>query len=221
MKPNELTEQLAAPFPPNQVSWRVGQLTKDKKKGMPLAYIDARDVMQRLDDVVGAGNWQCDYTPMPNGTSCCRLGIKFDDEWVWKSNGAGETDFEGQKGQYSDAFKRAAVLWGIGRYLYDIKARWLPVNQYRQFEANDMQQLQRLLPAPDGVVERFNPHQAKKAIDFDSLVTNLNGCATTDMLDEFVRNNQAIVDKMPLSWLPHWNERVATVRDACHAREAA
>lgn len=130
---------LAAPFPPDEIEWRVGSTTQDKKKGMALAYIDARAVMDRLDAVVGPNNWQCRYTAVGDKT-CCEIGIQcvtcesdesdhgsvcFD--WVWKSDGAGDTDFEGAKGAFSDAFKRAAVRWGIGRYLYDVKAPWVEI----------------------------------------------------------------------------------------------
>lgn len=119
-------ERLSAPFDPDVVSWRVGSTTKDKTKGMALAYIDARDVMERLDEVVGTENWQCHYTAMPNGTTCCNIGLfSAAGEWVWKANGAGATDVEGEKGAYSDAFKRAAVLWGVGRYLYGLKSPWV------------------------------------------------------------------------------------------------
>jgi len=130
-------DALAKPFPESSIHWRVGSTTKDKDKGIGLAYIDARDVMQRLDDVVGPENWQAEY-PFPG---CCRIGIRVsgkketlegesagsDIYWAWKSNGADETDYEGVKGQYSDAFKRAAVLWGVGRYLYDLPNEWVPI----------------------------------------------------------------------------------------------
>lgn len=117
---------LAAPFQPDRISWRVGSTTGDKTRGMALAYIDARDVMERLDTICGPGGWQCRY-PYANGKTCCEIGIKIGDEWVWKSDGAGDTDFEGEKGAFSDAFKRAAVRWGIGRYLYDVDAPWVAV----------------------------------------------------------------------------------------------
>lgn len=115
-----ITEQLKQPFDPKIIHWRVGATTGDKSKGIALAYIDARDVMKRLDDVCG-DKWQCDY-PFEG---CCRIGIKIDDEWVWRSNGAGETQVEGEKGRYSDAFKRAAVLWGVARYLYYLPNEWV------------------------------------------------------------------------------------------------
>lgn len=116
---------LSAPFRPDLVSWRVGSTTQDKKKGMALAYIDARDVMVRLDEVCGPENWQRRYPWSEGKRLCCEIGIKVDGEWVWKSDGAGDTDVEAEKGSFSDAFKRAAVSWGIGRYLYELDSPWV------------------------------------------------------------------------------------------------
>lgn len=119
--------QLKEPFPADRISWRVGSTTKDKSKGMALAYIDARDVMQRLDEVCGPAGWQCDY-PHAASKTVCRIGIKVGDEWIWKANGAGDSDIEAEKGALSDAFKRAAVLWGIGQYLYDLDSPWVELD---------------------------------------------------------------------------------------------
>jgi hypothetical protein len=115
---------LSAPFPPERIEWRVGATKDDKSKGMALAYIDARDVMDRLDKVCGPANWQCRYSHAMQKT-ICDIGIRIDDEWVWKADGSGDSDTEAEKGAMSGAFKRAAVRWGIGRYLYDIKSPWV------------------------------------------------------------------------------------------------
>ncbi len=120
----DILAALAAPFPPDAISWRVGSTTADKSKGMALAYLDARDVQARLDAVMGV-DWQCEFVSMQNGTCCCRIGLKIDGEWRWRANGAGATDVEGEKGQYSDALKRAAVMWGIGAYLYNTPSPWV------------------------------------------------------------------------------------------------
>lgn len=128
---------LAAPFPPARVSWRVGATNADKTKGMALAYLDARDFLERLDAVCGPAGWQCEYVDMTNGTMCCRIGIKVDNEWIWKANGGSniaESDKAdaqemAAKGGYSDAFKRAGVQWGIGRYLYDLDSPWVAIEQ--------------------------------------------------------------------------------------------
>jgi Rad52/22 family double-strand break repair protein len=132
MTPEQATiriKQLAEPFNPSIVSFRVGPTTQDKTKGMALAYIDARDVMRRLDEVCGPENWQNDYPWSDGKRVVCRIGIKIGDDWVWKTDGAGDTDTEGEKGALSDAFKRSAVHWGIGRYLYDVEAVWVQIEQ--------------------------------------------------------------------------------------------
>lgn len=120
--------KLAAPFPENQIHWRVQGKPFERNgqfSAMALAYIDARDVMDRLDDVCGPEGWQCDYTETTKGRVICRIGILIDDKWVWKSDGAGETAVEGEKGGISDALKRAAVVWGVGRYLYRMGSPWV------------------------------------------------------------------------------------------------
>lgn len=118
--------KLSAPFDPASVSWRIGNTTGDKKKAMALAYIDARDIYDRLDEVAGPANWQCRY-PIADKKTVCEIGIKIGDEWVWKANGAGDSKIESEKGALSDSLKRAAVAWGMGRYLYDIDSPWVEI----------------------------------------------------------------------------------------------
>lgn len=117
-----MIEQLKAPFPPERIHWRLGATNGDKSKGIALAYIDARDVMNRLDDACGL-DWQVRHPR----EGYCEIGLKIDGEWVWRGNGAGETDVEGEKGQYSDSAKRAAVEWGVGRYLYYLPNEWVRI----------------------------------------------------------------------------------------------
>lgn len=122
-------QKLEAPFPVSVISWRVGSTNADKTKGMALAYIDARDAQDRLNEVCGPFGWQCRHEVSTDKRVTCHVGIRCPDsgEWVWKSDGAGETDYEGEKGSYSDSFKRACVKWGIGRYLYDVDSPWVAV----------------------------------------------------------------------------------------------
>lgn len=125
-----MLDKLAAPFNPDVVSWRVGSTTADKSRGMALAYIDSRDVQDRLNEVCGPFGWQCRHEVSGDKRVTCHIGIKSPEgEWCWKSDGAGETDFEGEKGSYSDSFKRAAVKWGIGRYLYDVSSPWVAIEK--------------------------------------------------------------------------------------------
>lgn len=132
---SDIFEQLAAPFPPERIHWRIGSKTKDKAKGRLLAYLNARDVMERLDSVVGPENWSDSYRETPKRIICTlRICVSRDEDgwsnWAEKSDGAGDTDIEGEKGGLSDAFKRAAVKWGIGRYLYDTDSPWVTLDEW-------------------------------------------------------------------------------------------
>ncbi|OOY15100.1 Rad52/Rad22 family DNA repair protein [Thioclava sp. DLFJ4-1] len=121
-------KDLAKPFPNEAVHWRVQGQPFERNgthSAMALAYIDARDVMDRLDEVCGAGGWKDSYTETASGRVICTLSIKIGDEWVSKSDGAGGTQVEAEKGGISDALKRAAVKWGIGRYLYRLDSPWV------------------------------------------------------------------------------------------------
>lgn len=119
-------EKLSAPFAPDAIHWRAQTLTQDKSKALALAYLDARDVMDRLDEAIGPENWTDTYEETPRGRLICRLSLRIDNEWIMKSDGAGDTDVEGEKGAISDSLKRAAVKWGVGRYLYDLGNVWAP-----------------------------------------------------------------------------------------------
>jgi len=171
---NELTG-LNEPFDPNMVKWRIGSTTSDKKRGMALAYIDARAVMDRLDEVCGPEGWADEFVDSPSGRVFCKLSIKVGDEWVTKSDAAGDTDVEGLKGGMSDAFKRAAVKWGIGRYLYSLDSPWVDIQPAgRSFRITDAAQAQltRLLsgkannkavPRSDARAETSPQAQAERA----------------------------------------------------------
>lgn len=86
-----------------------------------LLFKDARCDMRILDETVGAENWQCEYYEHKN-TLFCKVGLFTDYDrgpmWVWKSNAGAPSNMEAQKGEASDAFKRACFCWGIGRSLY-------------------------------------------------------------------------------------------------------
>lgn len=123
---------LSDEFPRSAISWRAQSVTKAGDKALALAYIDARDVMRRLDEAVGPDSWSDSYVETPSGRLICTIAILCGEQWVSKSDGAGDTDVEGAKGAISDSFKRCAVKWGIGRYLYDLDAPWVPCETYER-----------------------------------------------------------------------------------------
>jgi Rad52/22 family double-strand break repair protein len=115
MKHLELFAALAAPFPASQIKSR-------PQGGRNLSYITARDVMNRLDDVLGPASWWDAYTPGQNSVMC-HLTVELPDgSTVTKTDAgayAGMADAgDDDKSGFSDAFKRAAVKFGIGRHLY-------------------------------------------------------------------------------------------------------
>lgn len=148
----EIHEKLIATI--NPIRWKVQSMKYDKALIVP--FIDARDVAKRLDEVVGPDKW-CDeyysldvYWPSDDNTwekkdetsdpgpkhsdirkaLYCKVGIKFGDEWVFKSDMGDPTDIEPHKGESSDAFKRSCVKWGIGRFLYYIDPIKLPKGKH-------------------------------------------------------------------------------------------
>lgn len=127
----ELFSKLSEPFPSEAIDWRVGATNSDKSKGIALAYLQARPVMDRLDEAIGPENWTDVYTPIQGKDGVvgflCTLSLKIGDNWISKMDGADTSDIEAIKGGISDAFKRAAVKWGVGRYLYDLPNIWVPV----------------------------------------------------------------------------------------------
>lgn len=136
-----LLKQLKNPFDPRFVKWRVGATNERKEngkvvqkatKGIALAYLDAREVMKRLDDVCGVGGWQSKFIEIKDGF-ICELSIQMPNgEWITKSDSADYTDVEAVKGGASSALKRAAAVWGIGRYLYYLPNIWVPLNDRKQ-----------------------------------------------------------------------------------------
>lgn len=112
----EIFAALAAPFGKDEVKSRPG------KGGIQLHYVTARTVMNRFDEVLGPENWEDRYTETKDGLMCRITIVLPDGQHVAKEDGAGfaslpdESDTE--KSGYSEAFKRTAVKFGIGRYLY-------------------------------------------------------------------------------------------------------
>lgn len=92
---------------------------KGEHKGLILLYKDSRYDMAVLDEIYGPMGWQVSYSEV-KGSLYCTIGV-FDpqrSQWVEKTSNGMESDIEAQKGEASDAFKRAGFLWGIGRELY-------------------------------------------------------------------------------------------------------
>lgn len=134
----QIHQELSEPFPHEDVEWKVQTVSKDKTRGLAVAYITARAIQNRLDAVVGAQNWKPVFRQWHTVTDrdgnsipsqLCTIQIYDDErhEWLEKTDGAENTDYEPVKGGLSDAMKRAASQWGIGRYLYKMGTPWVDV----------------------------------------------------------------------------------------------
>jgi hypothetical protein len=91
--------------------------------------------MNILDETVGASNWQNKFYEH-KGILFCSLGINTNyenpsapDRWVWKDDAGSESNTEAEKGNASDARKRAGVAFGIGRELYTAPFIWIPADK--------------------------------------------------------------------------------------------
>lgn len=121
-----ITEALATPFDHTEVKFKPQSVKGNR--ALALAYVDARVIEDRLDDVLGVAGWQDEYETLADGSVVCRLRLKIDGEWVTKMDvGSPSEQPDGgdrMKAAFSDALKRAAVKFGIGRYLYRLPAAW-------------------------------------------------------------------------------------------------
>ena len=106
-----------------------------------LLYKDARVDQNILDETVGAEFWQRSHE-LINNNLFCNVGIWVDrrndgyGEWVWKQDVGTESYTEKEKGQASDAFKRACFNWGIGRELYTAPFIWIKKGDVEIKETN-------------------------------------------------------------------------------------
>lgn len=131
MRENKHFEEFGKPFPASDVSWRMQYVDKTRLEGFAVPYLDARAVADRLDEVVGQNRWKDSYEKWHNDSQLCTIYIYDDElkEWIGKTDGAENTDVEPVKGGLSDAFKRTAVKWNIGRYLYSFEPVWVKARQ--------------------------------------------------------------------------------------------
>lgn len=140
--------RLEYPFGVEDIEFRILRTNKSKTEGYIAAYVDSRAIQRRLNEVIGWENWQnfFEVTQSASGEASyvCKLCIYSEEkgEWLTKSNGAGSTDIEPVKGGLSNAFKRAASMWGVGQYLYQMKDIKCPVEQGKYIPDNEKYRLE-------------------------------------------------------------------------------
>jgi len=129
-------KKLHAETPVKERKYRVGNtfMHGGKKWGNMLCYVDARYVQDKLDEIIGVGNWSSDFTEI-KGSLFCKITISFlrdngDIGIVSKMDCGTESNVEKQKGEVSDSFKRTGVQLGIGRDLYNLPNYKVELNEF-------------------------------------------------------------------------------------------
>lgn len=131
---DDIFKRLSAPFPASEVQWKAGSVSDCGCWTIPIPFLTARSIQRRLDEVLGPMNWNNRFTEVVTGNRLaairCAISARVEGEWNTKEDGA-HVDTSGRvefliKGAYSDSEKRAAVQWGIGRYLYSLQLPYVP-----------------------------------------------------------------------------------------------
>jgi len=176
-----LTQALAAPFEADEVKFKP-QVVKGNR-ALALAYVDARAIQDRLDDVLGVEGWQDEYTRIEDGSVMCRLQLRLGDEWITKMDVGSPSEQpdvgDRTKAAFSDALKRAAVKFGIGRYLYRLPQIWCDYDPVKkQFLRTPT--LPGFATPPKPVVARPMPADgtefARRLRDYDAKLANQGVC---------------------------------------------
>lgn len=122
----DILDRLLEPFDPSEVKAKP-QAVKGNR-ALAIHYVDARVVMDRLDEVVGVDGWTDSYRVLDQGSVACSLSVRIGEKWISKEDVGSPSeqpdDGDKMKAAYSDALKRAAVKFGIGRYLYRLPHTW-------------------------------------------------------------------------------------------------
>ena len=147
---DEISRQLREPFDPREVDFRAqGRASEQTGKAQVVAYIDARAVQDRLDAVVGVGGWSFGWEPLviEKGEVMVAKGT-LTIHGVAKADAGSASNFEQSLGAVSHCFKRAAVHWGIGRYLYGLPMSWVAVEKNGRIPDATLRELRSRLPRP-------------------------------------------------------------------------
>lgn len=103
----------------DEIEVRVQSFNSNSNNAIFLLYKDARCDMRILDEVFGIDGWEREHQLIDGKLFCTvRVWSNKRNAWISKQDVGTESNTEKEKGQASDAFKRACFNWGIGRELY-------------------------------------------------------------------------------------------------------
>lgn len=194
---------------PVSYKWKIQSIPKENKnkpwewkKGNCVAYIDARDCMDTLDMYCEEW-WQNEFYEV-KWKVFCKVGIRINGEWLWKSDSWALEENENveyettSKGETSDAFKRACVQWGIGRFLYEKDIIWISHEEYEanRFKINEFCLAKEWKPLNPKTIETPT---GKKEIRYFS-VKDLERC----IIEDNAFSKEAIKQWALDNWLTIW-----------------
>ena len=133
-----ILSELRRPFKPEEVDWKVQSTNKDETKALVVAFVDARDVSERLNRVC-PGQWSNRHEPLVidnqlQGVTCTIIvrsetgHVAVEDVGIGPQISENMQDYQRDiniKTYWSDAFKRAGVKLGIASSLYELPQIWL------------------------------------------------------------------------------------------------
>lgn len=219
---DEVTQQieksLAEPFELAEIKWKPQAVNGNR--ALAIAYVDARVIQDRLDQVCGVSGWQDSYEFLPDGSCICRLQIRLGGEWIMKMDVGGQSEQQDEgdrrKAALSDALKRAAVKFGVGRYLYRLPSQWVDYDPQKKRFARTPTLPDAALPArkfkdkrppADGAVllareqRREKQLVSQKRCQPGELITHLRKQASLLGRNEDVVNWSADTIKLASDWI--------------------
>jgi len=201
--------------------WRVQ--SQNEYNAQVVAYVDSRQVQDKLDEVVGPENWQCDYKVI-NDNLYAGVAIRDEKgEWVWKWDCGVESNTEKEKGEASDAFKRAAVKWGVGRFLYAMPLQKIKTKKHTNGKSYPCDDSGNILWDGDTLTDyvnskvnggggRSNPEKYKKPTEAPTYATPNKPTWSKKVQDRAgkVEKDGLKGSALLIKYLPQYNERMGT-----------
>lgn len=186
-------EQLQAMFEPNDIEWRVQRagISGDRAWLMAVPYITARAVQERFDDVFGPFGWELVFRDIISDgktTGCeCGITVHTDGRSITKWDASENTNIEAIKGGRSTAMKRAAVQWGVGRYLYQMDTTFAECRKANGFGDKVFGQIHPVKKKgqPDQYIDWRTPFLPAWAIPRKDLSVYLDAIRKAEDMDQF------------------------------------
>jgi hypothetical protein len=133
---------LKSPFAKDRLGVKVQSYSKDRTRAMLVLYLQHTDVQDRLEEVDPCWSSEVVGTERSGDTFYVRTRLTL--KQVSRENVGEGGD---PKSAYSDALKRAAMLFGVGRYLYDSATVWTEYNdqrdRFKQWSVDDYERAAR------------------------------------------------------------------------------